>query len=211
MNLFNDVIEIERNGRLWRLHFNRRYDPITLSMIAVGAGTGMQIAGTLKQGKQAEEISEARAAIDIQNAEAVREASVEKAKIQGERGRKLLEKQKSTAAAGNIRINVGSPLVIETETRAALAKDIGFSLEQGRVESDAFRASAAVERATGKAAKKRSKFAAIAQGLQGFATIAFMGAMAGAPKTPPGTVPGTGGLARIPTPDTLASGGVPFR
>ena len=60
--------------------------------------------------------------MDEQNAVAVREASVEKARIEGERGRRLLATQKVTAAAGNIRINVGSPLVIEAETRANIEK-----------------------------------------------------------------------------------------
>ena len=166
-----DIIEVEKNGKLWRLHWRDKYDPITLSLAATAVGTGLQVAGTLKQGKQAQEIAEQRAAIDVQNAEAVRRASVEEAKIKSERGRKLIETQKSQAAAGGIRLNVGVPLVIEAETNAILAQDISFGLERGRVEEDAFLSSAALEIAGGKAAKKRSKFAALTQGLTGGAGV----------------------------------------
>lgn len=188
MNIFEQVIEIERNGRLWKLSALRRYDPLTIAIIATGVGTGVSIASTLKQGKQAEQIANARAQVDEDNAEAVREASVEKARIQGERGRRLLAKQKGAAAASGIRINVGSPLVIETETRANIAKDIGFGLEAARVESTALLSSAFFERAVGKAKRKQSKFSALSQGLTGAASIAFMGA-----KLPGGASGASGG------------------
>ena len=164
----------------------------TLALLATTAGTASQITSTIQEGRIAKEIGDQRAAIDEQNAVAVREASVEKAKIQGERGRRTLATQKASAAASNIRINVGSPLVIEAETKANIAKDIGFGLKSGRVESDAFRSSAALERSAGKRAKKQSKFSALALGIQGAGTIAFMGSQL------PGanTVPSRGLLAR---------------
>ncbi len=158
-------------------------DPITLAIIAVGVGTTLQVAGTLQQGKDANEIAKARAAVDLENAEAVDKAADEEAKIKREKGRKLIESQKSQAAAGGIRINVGVPLVIEAETNAAVTRDIGFALKRRRTESAAFRSSAALEIATGKAAKKRSRQRAFAQGIQGFGSIAFMAAR----------VPGAGG------------------
>lgn len=170
---------VERNGHVFIVGdpFDRfRYDPLTLAAIAVGVGTTLQVAGTLQQGKDVEDIAKARAAIDIQNAAAVDEAADEEAKIRRERGRKLIAEQKSLAAAGNIRINVGAPLVIEAETNAAVTKDIGFALKRARVESAGFRSSAALEIASGKAAKRQSKFKALSQGILGFGSIAFMAA-----------------------------------
>ena len=153
----------------------------TLVALTAG-GTAMQVAGTLQQGKEAEKIAKARAQVDEQNAVAVREASVEKARIQGERGRRELATQKGAAAASGIRINVGSPLVIEAETRAEIAKDIGFGLQAGRAESASLLQSAAFERAMGKSARKKSKYSALTQGIQGAVTIGLMGSMM--PKTP---------------------------
>ena len=169
-----------RGNRIFFLHPFKRFDPITLTIMAVGAvGTAMQVKSTLQQGKDAEKTGKARAAIDIQNAEATRKASVEKARIQKERGRRLIEEQKSSAAAGGIRINVDSPLVIEAETQANITKDIGFGLETGRAESDAFRASAALEIAQGKAARKQSKYKALSQGLMGVSGLVSGASSAG--------------------------------
>ncbi len=194
----DDVKLVERNGRIWLLHPRMRFDPIPLAIVAVSVGTAVSVAGTLQAGKQAEKIGKARAAIDIRNAEQARKVAVEKAKIKGEKGRRLRATQKSQAAADGIRINVGSPLVIETETRNIIAKDIGFILEGGRAESDFFRSSAALEIATGKAAKRKSRFDALSQGLLGAGTIAFMGASLGTPAvagtgTPASINPGTSG------------------
>jgi len=200
MNIFDEIIEIESNGKLFKLSAFRRYDPITIALIATGVGTGISVLGTLKEGKQAEEIGKARAAIDVQNAEAVREASVEKARIEGERGRRLRATQKGAAAASGIKINVGSPLVIESETRANIAKDIGFGLEAGRVESAALLSSAAIERATGKAKRKKSKFGALAQGLLGVGTIAGFGARL------PGSPPGAGSPTQTGFPSVPGGG-----
>lgn len=185
----------------------------TLALAATVAGTTQSVASTLKQGKIAEQIGEQRAAIDEQNAEAVREASVEKAKIQGERGRRIRAEQKGKAAASGIRINVGSPLVIEAETKANIAKDIGFGLERGRTEADAFRSSAALERFAGKKARRQSKFSALAQGIQGAGSIAFLGSqLPGSTDSPIETTPLRNELfnvkpstatSRIPLRDTL--------
>ncbi len=174
----------------------------TLALAAIGIGTGLQISGTLRQGdiaeqqgRDAQKIAEARADIDIQNAEAARAAAVEEARIEKEKGRRLIATQKGQAAAGGIRINVGAPLVIEAQTRADITKDIGFILETGRAEEDFFRSSAALELATGrvalrqgKEAKKQSRVSALTQGLMGFGTIAMMGSTSFS-KTPLTTSP----------------------
>lgn len=177
----------------------RCYDPFTLTAIALTAvGTVQQIKGTLQQGKDANEIAKARAAVDIENAEAVDAAADEEAKIKREKGRRLISEQKSIAAAGNIRINVGAPLVIETETNAAITRDIGFALKRGRTESDAFRSSAALEITGGKVAKKQSRQRAFTQGIQGFGSIAFMAAsVPGAPDVTNfnSTIPGSSGIS----------------
>lgn len=175
-----DIEYREHNGKVFQLHWKYRYDPLTITALAVTAiGTVRQVRATRQAGRDAERIAEAQAAADIENAEAVREESVEQARIKREKGRKFLETQKSTAAAGNIRINVGVPLVIEAETNAEITKDIGFGLKRGRREADFFTSRAGITLASGKAAKKRAKSKALSRGLIGFGSIAFMGADAG--------------------------------
>jgi len=177
----DDVKVIERNGYIFFAHPTKRYDPV-FTPILLGtmiAGTVMGVAGTLEEGKQAEKIAKQRAAVDEANAEAARKVAVKRAKIKGEKGRRLIEEQKGAAAAGGIRLNVGSPLVIEAQTRSDIAKDVGFILEAGREESRFYRTRAAFERARGKQARKQSKISAWTQGLMGFGSIAFMGSQAG--------------------------------
>ena len=110
----SDCHVVERNGHAFLVNNNPsvrfRYDPITLAIVAAGAGTAIKVKGTLEQGKQAQKIAKQRAAVDIANAEAVRERAVEEAKIRAKKGQRLRAGQKSAAATGNIRINIGSPL-----------------------------------------------------------------------------------------------------
>ncbi len=144
-------------------------------LIASAIGTGIQVAGQLKQGKQAEKLAEQKAAIELQNADAVRKAAVEETRIEQENLQRLLATQKSQAAAGGIRINVGSPLLIETETKNIAAKNMGFILERGLVEEMQFRDLAAISIAQGKQARKKSVFDALGTAITGFGSIAFLG------------------------------------
>ena len=188
-----DVVEVERNGRVFLLHWKNRYDPVTLLVLG-GIGVGAGVLGTLQEGKQAEKIAERRAEIDIADAKAIREASIEEARIKREKGQRLIEKQKGVAAAGGIRLNVGVPLVITEETQADITKDIGFGLERGRVEVASLRERAGLEKALGKQARKRSQFSALTQGLLGAATLGFQARSAGLFTKTPGL---PSGLPRV--------------
>ncbi len=192
MNVFDTIYEVERNGTVFRLHWKNRYDPVTLLVLGA-VGTGVSVLGTLQQGRQQEKIAKRQAEIDIESARQVRESSVEEARIKRERGRVLLARQKGAAAAGGIRLNVGVPLVIEAETQAAITQDIGFSLEGGREEAGFLRSRAAVTRATGRAARRRSRFSALTQGLLGAATFGTGAREAGLFRRP--SLPG--GLPRV--------------
>ena len=128
-----------------------------MSYVFKGVGLGFDAAAGLEQGRTAEQEGKARAEVDIRKAKAVRESAVEQAKITSDAGRRFDATQKSQAADGGIKINVGSPLVIATETRAAITKDIGWGLRSARFAEAALRSSAYNERTDAKAAKKESK------------------------------------------------------
>lgn len=144
-------------------------DPIMLGLGAVSAfGTIMQARSQREQGKDIEELSEERAAIDVANAEAVERQTREAVLLEQERGRKLLKTQKSQFAAANVRVDVGSPLVVAAATRANLLKDVGFIFERGGTEASRLRSQAGVELRVGETARKQSKwqsFATLGQGL----------------------------------------------
>ena len=184
MRKIPDTMQIEYNGHVFLVGttleaMRYRHDPVTIGLIAAGAGTAMQVSSTLKQGKQAEELAEQQAQVDLQNADQVRKQAVEAARIEAEEGREALEAATAQAGASGIRVNVGSPLVIQTKIRNDLAKDTGFILERGRAQEMSFRDSAALNIAQGKQIRQQSKTKALTQGLFGAASIAFMGADAG--------------------------------
>lgn len=135
-----------------------------LPMIGKIGGPIMGMLTTRAEAKQAEAIAERRAAIDIKSAEMVERAGVEEARIKKERMRRLIEQQKGIAAAGGIRLDVGAPLVIEAETRAEYAKDIGFGLERSRELAALYKSRAGLERYYGKIKKRRSRWDIITQG-----------------------------------------------
>lgn len=134
---------------------------------------GIQAGGILRRGREAERFAKQRAAIDRANAIAAEKASIERAKILAERGGRLKERQKAQFISGGIRTNVGVPLLVETQTRADIAKDIGFSLDVGRVEAGRFLSSAGIERRIGKYKRRKSKFEAI--GVGAGAGFSFLG------------------------------------
>ena len=170
----DDVIVVERNGITFLAHPFRRYDGSTLQIGASAFGTFSEMRAIERQGKHVEKLAEQRAAIDERNAEAVLKASEEQARITAERGQRFVEAQKSQAAVGGIRINVGVPLLIEAETKAIIAKEIGFGLKAGVEEAIGLRSSAAIERQIGKAARQKAKTEAIRRGLAGLGSIASM-------------------------------------
>lgn len=144
-------------------------DPITIGLAAVSVvGTLSQARSQRQEGKDIEALSEERAAIDVANAEAVERRTREAVLLEQEQGRKLLKTQKSQFAAANVRVDVGSPLVVAAQTRANLLKDVGFVFERGQTDASRFRSQAAVERRTGKAARRQAdwrSFATLGQGL----------------------------------------------
>jgi hypothetical protein len=155
-----------------------------LNIASSGFSSFSQFQAAQAEGDIANEIAKSRAAIDLQNAEAVEEASVEQARIVSKQGIEFLATQKSAAAASGIRINVGSPMVIAAETQAAIAKEKGFALKAGSGRGAAFRASARNERLTGRFLKNRAKLKALAIGVRGAANIAFMGSQIPGKKEP---------------------------
>ena len=134
---------------------------------------GVQMGGILRQGRVSEDIARQRAEIDRANAIATQKAAIERAKILAERGERLKGRQKAQFISGGVRTNVGVPLLVETQTRADIAKEIGFSLDVGRAETGRFLASADIEKRIGKFKRRKSRWDAI--GVGAGAGLSFLG------------------------------------
>ncbi len=146
-----------------------------MSGLALGLGVAGSVGGTIltaksqqAAGKAARKLAEQRAAIDEADAEAVERETREAVLLEQERGRQLLKTQKSQFAAANVRVDVGSPLVVAAQTRANLLKDVGFIFERGETERRRFLSQAEIERQIGKLAYRQSQWqsaATLGQGL----------------------------------------------
>jgi len=147
------------------------HDPITAIVVgaAVTGGT-MAAVSSYRQGKEAKnlaetraaiveqnarrqkELAERRAAIELENARRAKEEAAEEAQLEEEKGQKFLQRQKALFLASGVRIDVGAPLVIEAQTKRDLAMQKGFILEEGRDIADIYRMRAEYEREYGSAA-----------------------------------------------------------
>ena len=181
----DDAKIVYRNGYIFIAHPTIRFGPLAglagsaggilssvggvamkvLPLLGQFGGSMAGMKATEAEGEDAMEIARIRADIDIENAEAARRLAVETAKLTRTKGQRLLATQVVEAAAGNIKVNVGVPLVIKAETKKNITKDIGFILERGREESKFFRTRAALEIYEGKLRKRKSSFDALSQGL----------------------------------------------
>ena len=142
---------------------------------AIAAGVGLQVAGTLQQGRDIEAIAESRAAIDRQSADVADVATTERAKIIEEKRRKAVAAGKSAIAASGVKLGGSLDAVTQAEINRAFFADKKFSTASGREESSFLRSRADIEVASGRAARKRSKRSAFARGAFGLGSIAFMG------------------------------------
>ena len=141
----------------------------------MAAGTGFGMGSAWQQGLDIEKISEARAEIDIENAKAAERLAGIKAGRIRRTGREKIASRKARTAAGNIVVGTGSGLVVEAQMRKDILEDIGFTYETGQQQARGYRASAAIERARGEAARRSSLWDAISIGLGGYGSIAMLG------------------------------------
>lgn len=175
MNPFKTIYQVEKDGRIFTLHWKYRFDPVTIAMGAMAVGTGMQVVGGIRQGKMAEKLGKQRAAIDRMKAEQAWENSKTQAEILAEKRERLVASNTNKAAASGIRINSPAVLNAEEETRRIINADISNILNQGRQGKTNFMQSAEYEKALGKSQKQQSYWDAAGTGLTGAGSIALMG------------------------------------
>lgn len=147
--------------------------------LAMAGSTTVSVMSSLRQGKEAQEIANARAAVDRADAAAVARRTIEAAKIKRRRGAEAVASQKVRTAAAGIRVDTGSPLVNEAQMRSDILKDIDLILETGSTHRERFFGSARLEEERGRKLRRQSMWDAVTTGLRGAGSIAFLGSEAG--------------------------------
>jgi len=143
------------------------------------AGPLMQMMTGRAEGEETQDLSKYRQALLQRDREMVRARSEEQVALLSEKRTRFIETQKSQAATGNVKINVGSPLVIESQTNALIAKDMSFILGEARYQDKLLGEEIALEKYYAKKAKKSSRFSTLSQGLSLGSSVFSMGKDAG--------------------------------
>ncbi len=152
-------------------------DPVTLAIVAVSVGGGLQVLSQIQQGRAARETGKAQAAIAERNAllaerqaEAERQAAVAEAKIQREAGEELLARQRALFAKGGVELR-GTPLAVVVDTAEKLEADRLTILRESAISAAQARGQADILRLQGRAAKARGGAAGRASVLAAGGTI----------------------------------------
>lgn len=92
-------------------------DPISMALMGVGmAGTGLQVAGQLGQADTYSRLADIDTEALKEEADINNQQAYEQARITREQGRYLQGEQRVSAAAGGIRADQGSPLLLAMKT-----------------------------------------------------------------------------------------------
>ncbi len=182
--IFKESIFVERDGRIFQLHWKNRFDPVT---VAIVAGAALGAAGQIQAGKAAErqgkaeqEILDFNAKIKEREAAAELERSEAAARKFGEEGEALKGKQRVAIARGGVLASEGTPAFLLEETAFNLEADRLEILKEGFLsksfrlsEAENLRASGRAAKVRGKAAKSASRFQATGTLLTGLGTAAI--------------------------------------
>jgi hypothetical protein len=110
-------------------------DPLSIGMVAMGGmqllGTGMQVAGQLHQADTYSRMADIDTQAVNEEGDLAMQAGFEQGKQIRKEGRYLLAEQRATAAAGGIRADTGSPLLIAAETARNVELDALTSEYEG--------------------------------------------------------------------------------
>ena len=181
---------IERNGIIFQIdreNPNRRFDPVTIAVIAIGAGAGIQAYGQYQQGKAAEAQGKAEQAILNYNAQLKeRQAAAELDRARAEalrfekEGEALLGTQQVALAKGGVLTTVGTPALLLEQTAQELEADRMSILTEGFLaksfresEAEGLKFEGRAAKARGKNIKRGARLAAGGTLLTGIGSAAF--------------------------------------
>lgn len=192
------------DAEVWRY----RFDPVTLAIIAVSVGGGLQAAGQIREGRAAraqgrteQDIANRNALLAERQAEAEQQAAIATARQQEREGKALKGRVIAAQAVSGTEIGRGTNLAKIVKFAEDLEADRLNILREGALSASQRRSQAGILRVQGEAAKRRGKAAARAKNLAAagtiLTTIGTAGALAGGPN-PTGGTQFSGQPRRIP-------------
>ncbi len=159
------------------LHPTKRFDPVTLAIVAVSVGGGLTAYSQVQQGRAAraagktqEAIAQRNALLAERQAEAEQQAAIEAARQQEREGEALKGRQRAAIAKAGV-LARGTPLSVLVETAEVLEAERLTILREGAISASQRKQQAGILRAQGAAAKARGKAAGRAANLAAAGTI----------------------------------------
>jgi hypothetical protein len=173
MNIFEDIIYKQgKDGRIFKLHWKYRFDPVTLIGAAVGAFG--QIQGGLAadaEGKSQQNMANYNAALQEREAQQIEARTALQQKQQAEAADRAASTMRAGLGASGAVTTAGSPLLIQAEQASQSELQnlmIGY---QGREEATASMSGAALSRMEGKIARQKGRAAKTAGFLKAGSTL----------------------------------------
>lgn len=190
-NPFMDNLYIESNGKIFQLHWKYRFDPITmLAVAAIGGGTGLSTYATLKEGKEAAELSEIS---DLQY-QAEAKATEQAGQYESREKRKQAERFKAmqivqmAAQGGTLS---GSNLILLADSAKEFEADARVIQRNAGLNAIKLRNAGAMASYEGKLVRQSSRIRAMGNVLNTAGTMYMMGKnFGGTPKTGAGYTTG---------------------
>lgn len=144
------------------------------AMIAMAAGTGMSAYQQYQVGREQRALHKQRAAVSLEEAEAVTKATRHEAREKTKEGRRFKARQKALFAKSGVKIT-GTPLLVMKETEKEFRRDAAFIMEGGITEARRLRTGAGMERQMGRSAYRAGQWGAGSTLLTGAGTIGMYG------------------------------------
>jgi len=124
------------------------------ALIMAGLGMAMTAYGQISGGLAQKSMADRNAQIAMQQAQAARAAAAVKAQLTRKKGERLKSAQRAKMAITGAELGSGSFLEVAGETEKDIALDVATVLWGGETEARQFESQAAMDRWTGKQARK---------------------------------------------------------
>jgi hypothetical protein len=164
-NPFKDITYIERDGRLFQLHWRYRFDPVTLMVAGTLAAAGGQVYSGMAanaEGKDAQKIQEYNARVNEQKAKAIEQKTAFDQRRQAEQSAREMSSLTAGIGASGATMSEGTPLLIASKQASELELENAMIGYEGGIAATQARNEASLNRLQGKFYRAQGKNRAIA-------------------------------------------------
>jgi hypothetical protein len=163
MNVFEDIIYKQgKDGRIFKLHWKYRFDPVTLMVVGTAVGAAGSIQGGMAaeaEGKSQQNMANYNAALQEREAQQIEARTALQQKQQAEAADRAASTMRAGLGASGAVTTAGSPLLIQAEQASQSELENLLTGYQGREEALASRSQGQLDIMGGKLARQKGSAA----------------------------------------------------